>query len=369
MLKEAYFPVMLMIFQQFGNAGMNIVSKFAINEGISQHVLVVYRHALAFAAIAPFAVMLERKQRPMMTPSIFAKIALLGLLEPVMDQNLYYTGMKFSTATFATAMVNLVPVFVFLMAWIFRFEKVTIRKFGSQLKILGTILTLGGAMFMTMVNGPMLNLAWANHNHHHESNAGINQILAKGVVMIIAACLCWASFIILQAITLKSYPAQLSLTALICLMGAIQGTVVALGIEWSNPSAWSINSKAMILTAVYGGIFRSGLGYYIQVLVIKIKGPVFVTAFNPLCLVIVAILSSFILSELMYVGRVIGAFVIVIGLYLVLWGKSKDPPSEQTEQVLAPFEFKLEEMKRFQLHSNRSGEKDHSVPSEPIQHV
>lgn len=37
----------------------------------------------------------------------------------------------------------------------------------------------------------------------------------------------------------------------------------------------------------------------------RTRGPVFVTAFNPLSMVIVAILSSFILSEILYLGRYI----------------------------------------------------------------
>ena len=51
------------------------------------------------------------------------------------------------------------------------------------------------------------------------------------------------------------------------------------------------------------GIVCSGFTYFVQGIVMKNKGPVFVTAFNPLSMVIVAILSSFILSEIMYLGR------------------------------------------------------------------
>lgn len=51
------------------------------------------------------------------------------------------------------------------------------------------------------------------------------------------------------------------------------------------------------------GIFCSGLAYYIQGVVMKQRGPVFVTAFSPLSMVIVAVLSSFILHEIMYLGR------------------------------------------------------------------
>lgn len=51
------------------------------------------------------------------------------------------------------------------------------------------------------------------------------------------------------------------------------------------------------------GIFCSGLAYYIQGIVMKDRGPVFVTAFSPLGMVIVAIMSSFILQEKMFLGR------------------------------------------------------------------
>ncbi|CAL5378363.1 unnamed protein product [Camellia sinensis] len=41
---------------------------------------------------------------------------------PVIDQNLFYTGMKYTTATFATAMCNIVPAMFLLMAWILRLK-------------------------------------------------------------------------------------------------------------------------------------------------------------------------------------------------------------------------------------------------------
>nr|GMD57565.1 WAT1-related protein At2g39510-like isoform X2 [Ipomoea batatas] len=79
------------------------------------------------------------------------------------------------------------------------------------------------------------------------------------------------------------------------------------------------------------GLLRSGTEYYISVIVMKVKGPVFVTSFNPLCMVIVAIVGSFLLSEKLYLGRVLGAVVIVVGLGLVLWGKSKDQTSSDND--------------------------------------
>ncbi|GMI72564.1 Usually multiple acids move in and out Transporters 14 [Hibiscus trionum] len=320
-------PYVAMVLMRFGSAGMPIVAKYALNRGMSQHVLVVYRFAIATLVLAPFAIVFDRKVRPKMTLSVFVQIVLLSLLEPAIDQNLYYTGIKYTTATVATALCNVLPAFVFLLAWACRLEKVDVRKVQCQAKILGTIGTVGGAMIMTMFNGPMLTLPWTKINNLSQStntDASSIEDPLKGAIMILVGCVCWACFVILQAITLKSYPAELSLTALICFMGTIEGAIVALVMERGNAAAWAIHWDSKLLAAVYSGIICSGVAYYIGAMVIQAKGPVFFSSFNPLTMVIVAIMSSFIFSEIMYLGRVIGAIVIVVGLYMVLWGKSKD---------------------------------------------
>ncbi|XVF23842.1 hypothetical protein REPUB_Repub13aG0074500 [Reevesia pubescens] len=329
-------PYVAMVVMRFGSAGLPIVAKYALNKGMSQHVLVVYRFAIATLVLAPFAIVFDRKERPKMTLSVFVQIMLLSLLEPAIDQNLYYTGMKYTTATVATALCNVLPAFVFLLALICRLEKVNLRKLHCQAKILGTIGTVGGAMIMTMVNGPILSLPWTKpNNQHHSTNVAATTTTkedpVKGAIMILVGCVCWACFVILQAIALKSYPAALSLTTLICLMGAIEGAIIALVMEKGNAAAWSIHWDSKLLAAVYSGIISSGVAYYIGAMVIKSKGPVFFAAFNPLTMVIVAIMSSFIFSEIMYLGRVIGAIVIVVGLYLVLWSKSKEQTSSDSD--------------------------------------
>ena len=53
------------------------------------------------------------------------------------------------------------------------------------------------------------------------------------------------------------------------------------------------------------GIMCSGIAYYVQGIVIKERGPVFVTAFSPLCMIIVILLGSIILSEVVTLGRYI----------------------------------------------------------------
>jgi len=46
---------------------------------------------------------------------------LLITYRPVIDQNFYYAGLKFTGPTFACAMSNILPAMTFVMAVIFRY--------------------------------------------------------------------------------------------------------------------------------------------------------------------------------------------------------------------------------------------------------
>ncbi|XP_062118144.1 WAT1-related protein At2g37460-like [Humulus lupulus] len=335
-LFERAKPFLGVVFLQFGFAGMDVLSKAALNQGMSNYVLVVYRHAVATIVIAPFAIFLDKKVRPKMTLPIFIKLVALSLLEPVIDQNLYFMGMKYTTATFAAAMTNILPAITFVLACILGLEKLNIWSIRTQAKVVGTTATVAGAMVMTLMKGPILELFWTKGtaSGHHGQGGGTSLAHSiKGSLMITVGCFSWACFMVLQAITLKTYPAELSLTAWICLLGTLEGTAVALVMERGNPAVWAIQWDTKLMAAVYTGVVCSGLAYYIQGVIMKDRGPVFVTAFSPLCMVIVAIMGSFILAEQIFLGRVIGAAIIIVGLYLVVWGKSKDYKSESQETI------------------------------------
>ncbi|KAL0369250.1 UNVERIFIED_CONTAM: WAT1-related protein [Sesamum calycinum] len=146
---------------------------------------------------------------------------------------------------------------------------------------------------------------------------------APGTVLLLLSIVGWAAFFILQNKTLNEYPAPLSLTALVCLLGTVEGGVVAAIME-HRKSAWVIGFDSRLLAAAYSGIVCSGLAYYMQSVVNKVRGPVFVTAFSPLTMIITAVLGAIILSEQVHLGSLIGALIIVFGLYSVVWGKSKE---------------------------------------------
>ncbi|KAL2464556.1 WAT1-related protein [Forsythia ovata] len=331
-------PYIAMISLQFGYAGMNIITKVSLNRGMSHYVLVVYRHAFATAAIAPFALILERKVRPKITFPIFMQLFVLGLLGPVIDQNFYYAGLKFTSPTFSCAMSNMLPAMTFVMAVICRMEKVDIKKVRCQAKVVGTVVTVAGAMLMTLYKGQVLNMVWSHPPKSYvpdNTTEPSDKDWFKGSILLIIATLAWASFFILQAITLRKYTAQLSLTAIVCFIGTLQSIAVTFVMEHKS-SAWTIGWDMNLLAAAYAGIVSSSIAYYVQGLVMQKRGPVFVTAFSPLMMIIVAIMGSFILAEKIYVGGVLGAVLIVAGLYSVLWGKYKEYKEKEAEEIPEP---------------------------------
>lgn len=54
----------------------------------------------------------------------------------------------------------------------------------------------------------------------------------------------------MQAVTLRKYSAQLSLTAIVCSLGTLQSIAVTFVME-HNPNAWSIGWDMNLLAAAY----------------------------------------------------------------------------------------------------------------------
>ena len=78
-----------------------------------------------------------------------------------------------------------------------RLEKVNMKRLHSQGKVLGRLVTVGGAMIMTLVTGPTIGLPWSQHDQPAAADAtDPQQDSIKGALMIAAGCPCWACFVI-----------------------------------------------------------------------------------------------------------------------------------------------------------------------------
>ncbi|KAG6476780.1 hypothetical protein ZIOFF_066028 [Zingiber officinale] len=338
-------PPAAMMLVQVVFAGVNLLYKLALNDGMDATVLVAYRYIFAAAFTTPLAFFIERKQRPKLTGKVLGLAFLCGLFGAGLAQNLYVSSMRLTSVTFVSAMSNLVPAMTFVLAISFRFEKLGIRTNYGQAKIIGTLLGLSGAMLLTFYKGVDIKLWSSKINLLKATNNGgrgsipshPNDIL--GSFLAVSSCLCYALWLLFQAKLTQLYPCHCSNTALVCLMGSILASILALCFQ-RHKIQWRLGFDIRLLTAAYSvsldsmfrsfsitalsagiGILATGMCFTLLGWCIMKKGPVYASVFNPLSLVLVAILSSFLLSEELYLGCLLGSGLIVLGLYLVLWGK------------------------------------------------
>ncbi|KAG1338834.1 WAT1-related protein [Cocos nucifera] len=301
-------PTLAMGLVQVGFAGLNVVSKLALDDGMSPYVMIAYRQIIATLFISPIAFFLERA---------------------TMNQLLYLIGLKYSTPTIASALNNMLPAITFIMAVPFRIETIGIRTLAGQAKVIGTVLCVGGSMEMTFYKGSLVKI-WSSHIHWRyaenmtsSSGSGGGHNMALGAALIIASCTTWAIWFIIQAKMSESFSSPYTSSALLCFMAAIQCLVIGAGVE-RKLSAWSLGWDIRLAASLYIGIVGSGLAISLTSWCIEKKGPLYVSMFSPLQLIVVAVLGWAILDEKLYVGSVTGSILIVIGLYLVLWGKGRE---------------------------------------------
>ncbi|XVF71978.1 hypothetical protein PTKIN_Ptkin12aG0083900 [Pterospermum kingtungense] len=279
-----YKPHVGMVVVQIFAAIVYFITEAAFNQGLNPYVYVTYRYSLAGLLMFPFAYFLERKSRPKLTLALFLELFLVSLL-----------GM----------------------------EVVDVKSPHGIAKVLGTLISLAGVMVITLYKGPALQGLW-DAPVHIKGSISIHENWVKGSILTIASCITWSSWYIMQTFTVKKYPAQLSLTAWINGIGGAQSAVFAVFLD-HKPGTWSVTMFGIDFWAIaYSGILGSGFVIFMQLWCMKEKGPVFAAMFNPLQTVVVAVLAYFVFGEKLYTGCILGGVTVIIGLYMLLWGKEKD---------------------------------------------
>ncbi|KAM3708205.1 hypothetical protein ACJW31_02G080100 [Castanea mollissima] len=323
-------PQLLMVLAQIGYTFLYFITEASFNHGMNPHVYITYRHIVAGVVMFPFAYFLERKVRPKLTLALLLEIFVLSLLGVGLTLNMYFASLRYTSPTFVASMVNTIASLTFVMAVVLRIEVLDLRNRRGMAKVLGTLISLAGVMTMTLYKGPIMRNLW-HPVIHIQGNTATHENWLKGSILTIASCITWSIWYIMQAFTLKRYPAQLSLTTWMSFVGGAQSAVFTVIIE-HKPAAWAIGFNIDFWSIVYGGVVVSGLIIFFQLWCMEEKGPVFVTMFNPLSTILVAILAYFVLGEKLYMGSVLGAVIVIIGLYMLLWGKEGDQDVHNNSQ-------------------------------------
>ncbi|GAA0161475.1 hypothetical protein LIER_17784 [Lithospermum erythrorhizon] len=181
-------------------AGMALLSKVAVAQGMNTYVFVTYRLTFATISLAPFALFLEKKNADPLTYNILWKTFLVSFFGVTLSLNLYCVALKYTTATLAAATTNTIPAITFVIASILRVESVSITQRHGMAKVLGSTLSVSGALVFAFVKGPLidfLNLS-KRTTHYNESSVGSGMELVKGALVMLAANTFWSLWLIMQ---------------------------------------------------------------------------------------------------------------------------------------------------------------------------
>ncbi|KAK4254340.1 hypothetical protein QN277_009738 [Acacia crassicarpa] len=331
--------IVLMVIVQILYTGTNILYNIVANHGISMTVIVAYRFLFSTFFIVPLALLFERESLKAINWTVLFQAFLSGLLGGSLQQNLFLHSLTFVSVSFAASIMNLVPLATYIMAVSFRMERMNLGTVGGKAKILGTLTGISGAMILTFCKGKRIQI-WDTHINllRHvavsQSTSSTTSII-WGCAIAFAACLSSSLCLIVQAKMVRRFSWHYSRTALMSIMSLFQSFVFAFCVErdWNQ---WKLGWDLKLLAGAYTGIFSSGVAFSIVAWCVMNKGPMFVAIFNPLMLALTVLAGSILLDETVYIGSIIGMVLIVSGLYIVLWGKSKEASEEEHSRASFP---------------------------------
>ncbi|CAF2151788.1 hypothetical protein IGI04_002516 [Brassica rapa subsp. trilocularis] len=297
--KSAPVIIMIIVINMI-NGLVNALTKKVLDGGINHMIIATYRLGISTFFLLPIAYFWERNTRPKLTTSISFQLFVSGLFGASLMQYFYLLGLSYTSATLGSAFWGTLPAITFILALIFRFEKLSVKTKAGYGVVLGAMISLAGALILTLYQGIPLSNPHEHATISHIQKGHENWI--KGCFLLSLGVIFFSSWMLIQAKVNVSYPCPYSGTVILSVFGTLQCALLSL-IKTRHVEDWILRDKLTIITVIIAGVGAQGMCTVGISWCIKQRGPVFTSAFSPVTLMFATVFDFLILHRIIYLGR------------------------------------------------------------------
>ncbi len=269
--------------------GLNIVVIKATLFELTPFAFAAIRFVLASALL--FAIVRVRQGGFHIPRSVWARVAVAGIVGTTIYQPLFINGIGLTQASNSALILACTPAFVVLLNRALGRERLAGRGW------VGIVLAFGGLALVVLSGGEL----------------ALDGAAMRGNLMLLGAAFCWALYAILCAPLLKRY-SSLSVTALSTIIGALP--LIFISIPAVLDQDWTRLSLNGWGGVVYSSVFAIVVAFVIWNYGVQRLGGARTAVFNNLVPVVAAIAAAIFLNEALTPMKILGAVIIFIGLYL-----------------------------------------------------
>ncbi|KAJ0038941.1 hypothetical protein Pint_23034 [Pistacia integerrima] len=130
----------------------------------------------------------------------------------------------------------------------FRMEKLDLRVKSSLAKSIGTLVSIAGALTVTLYNGPAIT-STLSLNLHNKFLSPHKEWVIGGILLASGSCSLSILYIV-QTSVIKEFPEELTVTFICCVFVTFQSAILALMVE-RNPNAWKLRPDLELLAIAF----------------------------------------------------------------------------------------------------------------------
>nr|KYP34718.1 Auxin-induced protein 5NG4 [Cajanus cajan] len=300
----------------------NTISKAAMKKGMNDFVFVMYSNAFGTCFLFLITLIFYRKRTlPPLSYKIIGLLFVVGFLS-CSNQMLKFFGIDYSSPTLSSAMSDLIPAFTFILAIIFRMEKLDWKTNSSWAKSIGTLVTISGALIMSVYKGQaVINNDPSLKLFPRKLASSMEFDWVFGAVLLAAHSFCLSiNFIVLFSLfsmtsmaqilillllstrIVREYPSELVVMLIRTALASILSVPAAM-LSVKDLKALRLEFNMELIAIGLSAIFVLSFGSVIATWTIGKKGPVFVAMFTPLTILFAVILGITFLGDSLYIGR------------------------------------------------------------------